>query len=110
METADAFALADLDLQSEFDPTRAAIYHKPGTRSGDGGAVAIARVPEFTAFLAGSAVEGLTAPDVEDGKTVEVVDLRFGSPAAPGLSVWTTLDAHLRPVAGGFQFDSEPLG
>jgi hypothetical protein len=44
------------------------------------------------------------AADVENGKLVEVVDLRFGMPPAPAFMVEATLNGALQPVRTSFQF------
>jgi len=104
VETDDFYAVEDIDLMGNFDPTHAAVYHKPAP----GEAIdAAARLPAFREFLRFSQFplwRVSPAADIENGKTVEVVDLRFGSPSAPVFRVSATLDSRLRPVSSSFQF------
>jgi len=104
VETSDAFAVEDVNLLGEFDPTRAAIFHKPAP---DPAMQAAERLPAFQEFLRFSQYPlWRVSPsfEVENGKTVDVIDLRFGTPAAPAFMVTATLDANLRPVSSSFRF------
>jgi len=104
VETADSFAVEDLDLLGEFDPTQATVYHKPAA---DPAIQAAAQLPAFQEFLRFSQFPlWRVAPssELENGKTVEVMDLRFGTPATPAFVVRATFDANLRPVSSSFQF------
>jgi hypothetical protein len=104
VETGDFYAVGDVDLLGEFDPTRATVYQKPAA---DPAIQAAERLPAFQEFLRFSQVplwRVSPAPDLENGKTVEVIDLRFGSPQAPAFVVSATLDSNLRPVSSSFQF------
>jgi inner membrane protein len=104
VETSDFFAVADLDLLGNFDPTRAAQFHKPAP---DPALQAAGRTPAFREFLRFSQFplwRISPAPDLEDGKVVEVIDLRFGTPLAPGFVVSATLDSKLQPVRTSFHF------
>ena len=41
---------------------------------------------------------------MEDGRLVEVFDLRFGTPVAPGFVARAVLDSRLRVVESSFHF------
>jgi hypothetical protein len=41
---------------------------------------------------------------VEDGKLVEVFDLRFGTPLGPGFMARAVLDSRMQVVESSFQF------
>ncbi len=104
VETGDFYAVSDVDLLSEFDPTRATVYHKPAP---DPAIDAAARLPAFQEFLRFSQWPLWSvspAADLENGKTVEAIDLRFGSPSAPAFVVSATLDSALKPVSSSFRF------
>jgi inner membrane protein len=104
VETADSFAVEDVDLLGEFDPTRATVYHKPAP---DPAIQAAGRLPAFQEFLRFSQFpmwRVSPSSDVPNGTTVEVLDLRFGTPAGAAFMVRTNLDANLRPVDTAFQF------
>ena len=101
VETPDAFAVADVNLLGEFDPTHATILHKPAP---DPAIQAAARLPVFTEFLRFAQFplwRVSPAPDLEGGKLVEAVDLRFGTSAVEASA---TLDSGLHAVASSFQF------
>jgi inner membrane protein len=104
VETADFFAVDDVDLLGEFDPTHATVYRKPAPEPVIDAA---ARLPAFQEFLRFSQFPlwrvGPSAA-VENGKTVEVIDLRFGNPPAPAFVVRATFDANLHAVDSSFQF------
>jgi inner membrane protein len=104
VETADFYAVEDVDLMGDFDPTHATVYRKPAP---DAAIQAALRLPAFQEFLGFSQFPlWRVSPsyDLENGKTVEVLDLRFGTPTAPGFMVSATLDANLHPVRSAFQF------
>jgi inner membrane protein len=104
VETGDFYAVGDVDLLSNFDPTHAAVYRKPAP---DPAIQAAAQLPDFQEFLRFSQFplwRISPAAGLENGKEVEVIDLRFGSPAAPAFMVSATLDSGLRAVASSFQF------
>ncbi|MEI9972275.1 MAG: metal-dependent hydrolase [Ignavibacteriota bacterium] len=104
VETADAFAVADVNLLGDFDPTHAAVYHKP---TPDPAIEAAQRLPVFQEYLQFSQFplwRVSPASDIENGKTVEVIDLRFGTPPAPAFVATATFDANLKPVNSSFQF------
>ena len=104
VETGDFYAVADVDLMGNFDPTRATIFHKPAA---DPALEAAARTPTFREFLRFSQFplwRISPAPELENGKVVEVFDLRFGTPMAPGFMASATLNSKLDPVSTSFQF------
>lgn len=104
VETTDFFAVQDVDLHGEFDPTRAAIFHKPEP---DPAIDAARRHPTFVAFLEFSQLpmwRASPAPQPENAKTVEVIDLRFGTPAAPGFMVGAVVTSDLQVLDEYFRF------
>jgi inner membrane protein len=104
VETDDFYAVADLNLLANFDPTRATLFAKPAP---DAAMQAAARTPAFREFLQFSQFplwRVSPAADLEDGKFVQVFDLRFGTPPASAFMASTTLDANLHPVHTAFQF------
>jgi inner membrane protein len=104
VETADFYAVEDLDLLEDFDPTRATVFHKPAP---DPALQAAERTPAFREFLRFSQFplwQVSPAAGLDGGKLVEVFDLRFGTPLAPGFAVSATLDSGLQPVGTSFHF------
>jgi inner membrane protein len=106
VETGDFYAVDDLNLAGEFDPTRAAIFHKPEP---DPALEAAGRAPAVAEFLRFSQfplwrVSPVSEP--ENGKLVEVLDMRFGTPIEPGFMVSALLSSRLEVVQTWFQFGS----
>jgi len=104
VETSDSFAVEDVNLLGEFDPTRAIFFHKPAP---DPAIQAAERLPVFQEFLRFSQFPlWRVSPSVEpeNGKTVDVIDLRFGTPTAPAFIATATFDSNLRAVSSSFQF------
>ena len=104
VETSEFFALSEVNLGGEFDPTRAEIFRKPEA----GPALEAARqTEEFQEFLRFSQIpywRSFPAPEPPNARRVEVVDLRFGSPHAPGFMVSALVDANGRVIETSFQF------
>ncbi len=104
VETADFFAAQDVDLHEEFDPTRAAIFHKP---EADPAIDAARREPAFARFLEFSQMplwRVSPAPQPENAKTVEVIDMRFGTPLAPGFMAGAVVTNRLQVLDPYFRF------
>ena len=106
VETGDFYAVQDLEFGSDFDPTRAAIFHKPDP---DPALDAARRTETFRQFLAFSQYpmwRVSPAPEPENSKLVEVFDMRFGTPAAPGFMASALVTAKLQVLETTFQFGS----
>jgi inner membrane protein len=104
VETGDFWAVADVDLLGNFDPTHALVFHKPAA---DPALDAAARTPAFREFLQFCQFplwRISPAAELEKGYLVEIFDLRFGTPLAPGFVVSATLDSKLQPVSTSFQY------
>lgn len=84
VETRESYLVSDLDLTGQFHPDRAAVFYKP---SPDPAMNIARRTLTFQTFLAFSQfplwrVAPTTPP--ENGKLVELFDMRFGTPNQPG--------------------------
>jgi hypothetical protein len=78
VETSGFYAVADVDLYGEFDPNRASIFHKP---EADPAIDAARRDPSFARFLRFAQYplwRVSPAPQPDDAKLVEVIDMRLG--------------------------------
>jgi inner membrane protein len=104
VETEGSFVVADVDLLGVFDPTRAPVYLKPAPDPALEAAMHLPEIREYLRFAQYPLWRVLAAPDVENGKIVQAVDLRFGTPAAPAFAVSVTLDAMLRPLNTSFSY------
>jgi inner membrane protein len=104
VETPGAYVIQDLSLATTPENGRSATYHKPDPEP----AIDAARLcPVFQQFLRFSQYplwRVTPYPAVEDGKLVEVFDLRFGTPMAPGFVAHAVLDSRLRVVESSFRF------
>jgi inner membrane protein len=103
-ETRDFYALADVDLRGEFDPSRASVYQKPESSPALEAARRTATFQEFLRFSQFPLWRVLPVTVPEDGKEVDVLDLRFGTPASPGFMATAILDEQLKVVRTTFQF------
>jgi inner membrane protein len=104
VETNDFFAVQDVDLHDEFDPTRAAIFHKPEP---DPAIDAARRSPVFARFLEFSQLplwQVSPASQPENAKSVEVIDMRFGTPAAPGFMAGAVVTSRLEVLDAFLRF------
>ncbi len=106
VETPGFYAVDDVNLAGDFDPTRATIFHKP-----DAGPEleAARRTHTFQVFLDFSQLPLWRVSPVaepENGKLVEVYDLRFGSPANPGFHCGALLSSRLDVVQTFFTYGS----
>ena len=98
VETPDFDAVADVNLLENFDPSRAAIFQKPDP---DPALDAARRTHVFQEFLQFSQFplwRVSPAPDLDNGKLVELLDLRFGNPLAPGFMAGALVDSGLHVV------------
>ena len=104
VETADFYALNELNLLGDFDPTLARVYYKPDAAPA---LDAARRTPVFQDFLRFAQYplwRVIPVPDPEDGVRVEAMDLRFGAPGQPGFVATAILNARLEPVRVWFEF------
>jgi inner membrane protein len=108
VETRETYAIAGLNLAQPFDPTRAQIFHKPEADPASDAAIAAAsRSATFQQFLRFSQFpfwRASPAEEPENSKLVEVMDMRFGSPMAPGFMASAVVDSRLRVLRTAFQF------
>lgn len=98
VETPTFVAMPELNLMEDFDPTRATIFHKPEPDPAMDAARHTAAFQEFLRFSQFPLWRVSPAPDMDNGKLVELLDLRFGSPLAPGFMVSALVDSTLHVV------------
>ena len=104
VETGDFYAAEDVNLAGDFDPTRGAIFHKPEP---DPALAAAGRTADFQEFLRFSQFplwRLSPVPEPENGKLVEVLDMRFGTPLAPGFMVSALVSSRLEVIQTWFQW------
>lgn len=98
VETGDFYAAADVNLAGDFDPTRAAIFHKPDPDPAMNAARATPPFQEFLQFSQFPFWQVSPDADLDNGKDVELMDLRFGTPLDPSFRAEALVDAggHIR--------------
>jgi inner membrane protein len=106
VETRDFYAVEDVRLGGEFDPTRSAVYHKAEPVPAMEAARSNATVLEFLRFSQFPLWRVSPVPEPADAKLVEVFDMRFGTPAAPGFMVSAVVDSRLQVRQEYFRFGS----
>jgi len=104
VETGDFYALADVSLADEFDPTHATILRKPGPEPAFQAARRAPLIQEFLQFAQFPLWRVTPADQPEDARLVEVFDLRFGTPQEPGFLASALVDSDLRVERTSFQF------
>lgn len=94
VETGNAYSIFDLNLRDEFDPGSGRIFYKAEASPR---LEAAQRTRDFEALLRFSNFllwRVTPAADPEGGSRVELFDLRFGNPEAPGLAASALVDSH----------------
>jgi inner membrane protein len=104
VETNQFYAIENVDLSGRFDPGRGQIFFKPQP---DQAIEAARHSATFQTFLQFSQfplwrVTAAAAP--ESGRSVEVFDMRFGTPAEPGFHVSAFVDERGTLSGAEFQF------
>jgi len=107
-ETSAFYAICELNLAEEFDPTSARILHKGGSSAEQAKAEQAARRSRaFQIFLDFSQFPlwRFTPLDVPEGaSSVEAMDLRFGEPPAPRFVATAKVTAEGKLLESGFRF------
>jgi hypothetical protein len=104
VETSGFYALEDLNLLGNFDPENGQLFEKP---SSEPAIEAARRNAAFETFLEFSQFPlWRVIPEVQpaNAQKVELLDLRFGTPAEPGFMVSASIDARGGISEPAFQF------
>jgi inner membrane protein len=104
METADSWAEEEISLASDPGAAHPVIFHKP---EAEPAIDAARRTPEFQEFLRFSQCPFWRVTPYagrEGARLVEVLDLRFGSPRAPGFAVSAAVDQQLKVIETSVRF------
>ena len=104
VETPGAYVIEDLNLAAPGGSTRGTVFHKPDAEPAIDAARASAAIQGFLRFSQYPLWRVTPYPAVEDGKLVEVFDLRFGTPLGPGFMARAVLDSRMQVVESSFQF------
>jgi inner membrane protein len=104
VETGDFYAVADLNLAGEFDPSRSLLFYKPDASPALDSARSAPTIQEFLRFSQFPLWRVSPSAELENGRLVEVFDMRFGSPQDPGFMASALVDSDNRVVKTSFQF------
>jgi hypothetical protein len=104
VETSDFYQVEDLNLTGEFDPTRGLVFHKPESNPALEAARRTVAIQEFLRFSQFPLWRIMPVSEPENGQRVEVLDLRFGTPLAPGFLAGAVLDSNLHVLETSFTF------
>lgn len=104
VETPDFYAVEDVNLLGEFDPSRGAIYYKaeqgPAVQAANG----TRDLRDFFNFAQFPLEHAMPLPDPEGATRVEVTDMRFGTPAQPRFVVTAIVDKRMQVARSWFSF------
>ena len=98
VETSDFYEVEDVNLAGEFDPTRGMVFHKPEPNAAMEAARHTAAIQEFLRFSQFPLWRVMPVSEPENGQRVEVLDMRFGTPLAPGFLASAVLDSKLHAM------------
>jgi inner membrane protein len=104
VETGEFYAFADVDLSGRFDPTEARIVHKPEPDPALDAARRTQAFQEFLAFSQYPLWRVFPSSQTENGKVVEVMDVRFGAPFVRSFITTALVNARLEVIETSFQY------
>jgi inner membrane protein len=104
VETSESYAVVGINMTEPFDPTRAQIFHKPDPGPAMDAASRSAAFQQFLGFSQFPLWRVTPADEPENSTLVEAMDMRFGSPLAPGFMASALVDSRLRVLRTWFEF------
>jgi len=104
VETADAWAVQDLNLSADPEAAPVTYFHKPEDEPAVEAARATAAFQQFLSVSQCPLWRVTPYPGRDNARLVEVFDLRFGTPAAPGPMVRAVVDSRMQVVESSFLF------
>ena len=108
VETRDFWVSADVNLLGEFDPTQGSVLHKAAPEPALDAARDTATFQAFLRFSQAPLWRVTPVPEPENGRLVEVFDLRFGTPMSPGFMVSALVNSRQQVVEELFNFKARP--
>src|SRR5260370_13417699 len=108
VETAGAYVIQDLNLATDPGNGRGTTFHKPDPEPAIDAARHTATFQAFLRFSQYPLWRVTPYAGMEDSKLVEVFDLRFGTPLAPGFVARAVVDSRMRVVESSFHFGMPP--
>jgi hypothetical protein len=104
VETPNFYAVPYVNLLQDFDPTRSLILNKPDPGPALDAARATPVFQEFLRFSQFPIWRVWPAEQIENGKRVEAIDLRFGFPTAPAFYARALLNSSGKVIESSFHF------
>jgi inner membrane protein len=104
VETPGAYVIQDLNMAGDPASAHGTFYHKPDPEPAMDAARRTATFQGFLRFSQYPLWRVTPYPALEEGKLVEVFDLRFGTPLAPGFVARAVVDSRMQVVESSFQF------
>ena len=104
VETSGAYTVEIIDLTGTALPSRDLVFQKPEANPALGAAARTTEFQEFLRFSQFPLWRVSPLPSPENGRLIEVFDMRFGTPMAPGFMVSAVVDSSLRVIQAAFQF------
>jgi len=104
VETSGAYTVEEVNLAGFAVPSRDLVFQKPEPNPALDAAARTAVFLEFLRFSQFPLWRVSPVPSPPDGRLVEVFDMRFGTPMAPGFMAGAVLDSGLHLVQTSFQF------
>ena len=104
VETGGFYAVEDVNLAGDFNPTRGTLFYKPEPNAALEAARHTVAIQEFLRFARFPLWRVTPVSEPENGQRVEVLDMRFGTPLAPGFLASAVLDSNLRVIGTSFTF------
>ena len=93
-----------MNLRAEFDPNAGRIFYKPEPSPALEAAARTATFRDFLRFSQYPFWRVQPAAEAEGDVTVEVMDLRFGTPLNPGFVATAIVNSRLQVVQSSFNF------
>jgi inner membrane protein len=104
IETADSWVVEDLSLAADAGAAHAQFFHKPDAEPAIDAASRSPVFQEFMRFSQCPLWRVTPYPERENARLVEIFDLRFGTPLAPGFMVRAVVDANGRVIESSYGF------
>jgi membrane-bound metal-dependent hydrolase YbcI (DUF457 family) len=103
-ELSDAYVEVPIDLRGNFHPETGDTFRKAERNAAAEAAMATPPFQRFQEFVVYPIWVLAAAPDLEHGARVSLVDLRFGTPAAPGFEAVATVSDRNQVVNSTLSF------
>ena len=108
VETTRFYLVTDVDLTGDFNPQRGSVFYKAAPDPAIDAARRTKTFQTFAEFNQFPLWRVVPADKPENGKRVDLLDLRFGTPTEPGFMSSALADDRGQVVSTSFQFGRRP--